>query len=273
MTRRPASMPRRPAARVLVVSALSVATLLAAAACSGNGPDRPRSAPRSPASPTPRAAEHPPATRTTPAAPPVLTEAQARAALVTEADLGEPWVPTRGTATWRDGLLKATTGDADCRRLLDALYADDIFGAPGGPRAVVALDDVDTDAQLRHQVTSSRTSDLDRTLDWLKTLPEKCGRFTATTARGEEAEVGVTEVPLTEAGDARRGLRVTLTDADADGEPTVLTLEVAAVRVGDDAISVTNGGLGDVHSDITRAVAELGAERLTEVRRQGHALV
>ncbi|MDG9718497.1 hypothetical protein [Streptomyces sp. DH24] len=266
-------MSRSPAARVLVASVLSAATLLTAAACSAGGTDRARSAPRSPASPVSPAAEQPPAAPATPAAPPVLTEEQARAALVTETDLGGPWVPTRGAATWRDGLLKATTGDADCRRLLDALYTDDLFGVPGGPRAVVALDDMDTDAQLRHQVTSHRAADLDRTLDWLKTLPEKCGSFTATPERGGAAEVVVTQVPLPEAGDARQGLRVTLTGTDADGEPAVLTLEVAAVRVGEDAISLTNGGLGEVVSDITRAVAELGARRLTDIRRQGRALV
>jgi hypothetical protein len=242
-------MTRSPAARVLA-SALSAATLLAAAACSADGPDRPGAA-RSPA----------------------LTEAQARSALVTEADLGGPWVPTRGAATWRDGLLKATTGDADCRRLLDALYADDLFGAAGGPRAVVALDDVDTDAQLRYQVTAHRAADLGRTLDWLKTLPDKCGRFTAESERGGAAEARVTDVPLPEAGDARQGLRLTLTGTGADGRPAVLTLEVAAVRVGEDAISLTNGGLGDVASDITRAVADLGAQRLAEVRKQGRAQV
>ena len=31
----------------------------------------------------------------------------AQAALVTDADLGEPWTPTQGVATWHDGVLKA----------------------------------------------------------------------------------------------------------------------------------------------------------------------
>ncbi|MEV6962993.1 hypothetical protein AB0M97_28295 [Streptomyces sp. NPDC051207] len=281
-------MNRSPAARVLVAWALSAATLLTAVACSAVGTDRLRSGPRpsaSPASPTSPArpsssaspaspaAEQTPVAPTKPAAPPGLTGAQARAALVTDTDLGGPWVPTRGVATWRDGLLKATTRDADCRRLLDALYADDLLGAPGGPRAVAALDDMDTDAQLRYQVTSHRVPDLDRTLDWLRALPERCGHFAATSERGGTAEVRVTEVPLPEAGDARQGLRVTLTGTDADGRPAVLTLEAAAVRVGEDAVSVTYGGLGDVYSEITRAVADLGAQRLTEVRKRGRALV
>ncbi|MEU5366284.1 hypothetical protein ABZ354_22890 [Streptomyces sp. NPDC005925] len=268
-------MSRSPAVRVLTGPVLATAVLLGVAGCGIAGGGRAASgSSRAPVvSSAPPDAERPPVARATPAMPPVLTEGQARAALVTRDDLGGPWVPTRGAATWRDALLKATTGDADCRRLLDVLYADDLFGAPGGPRAVVALDDVDTDAQLRHQVTAYRAAELDRTLHWMRTLPKRCGRFAASTAVGERAEIRVTDEALPEAGDARQGLRVTLTGTDTDGGAAVLTLEVAAVRVGEDAISVTNGGLGEVVPDITRAVAELGAQRLAEVRAQGRAQV
>jgi len=57
-----------------------------------------------------------------PSAPPAsagLTKAQAQAALITERDLGAPWTPTRGAATWRDGMLKATASPADVRQLMD----------------------------------------------------------------------------------------------------------------------------------------------------------
>ncbi|HET9383354.1 MAG TPA: hypothetical protein VFP69_21325 [Streptomyces sp.] len=290
MTRFPAAAPGAGSAAV-PVGVLATAVLLGMAWYAGGGSGQAGPEHGTALSSASGAAGRPPAGRATPGAPPMLGERQARSALVTQDDLGGPWLPTRGAATWRDGLLKATTGDVDCHRLLDALYTDDLFGVPGGPRATVALDDVDTGAQLRHQVVSYRAAELDRTLDWMRTLPDRCGLFTATAsataveaaavsdaedagpARGRSAEVRVTEVPLPAAGDARQGLRVTVTGTDADGRTTVLTLEVAAVRVGDDAVGVTNGGLDGVVADTTRAVTELAAHRLTEARKQGRAQV
>ncbi|MFE0414924.1 hypothetical protein [Streptomyces tendae] len=222
--------------------------------------------------------------------PPVLTRGQARAALVRADDLGEAWEPTRGAATWRDELLKATAGRSDCRRLLDVLYTEDLFGtgAATAPRATAALDDVDGGAQLHYRVTSYRAADLDRTLAWLGTLPDTCGRFAARDAHGTTRDVRVAGLPLPEAGDARRGLRVTVggaapddgadtrADAEADEAGTgggSLTVDLVAVRVGDDAISLTNGTLGAPADDATRTAVEVGTDRLTEARRQGRAQV
>jgi hypothetical protein len=205
-----------------------------------------------------------------------------RAALITAADLGEAWEPTRGAATWRDDLLKATAGRSDCRRLLDVLYTEDLFGADAAtaPRATAALDDADGGAQLHYRVTSYRAADLDRTLAWLGTLPDTCGRFEArATARGTVRDVRVAALPLPDAGDAGRGLRVTVADAapddrsDGNVRDGILTVDLVAVRVGDDAISLTNGTLGEPADDATRTSVEVGTGRLTEARRQGRAQV
>ncbi|PPS68727.1 hypothetical protein BZZ08_07383 [Streptomyces sp. MH60] len=99
----------------------------------------------------------------------------------------------------------------------------------------------------------------------------------------------MTELPLPDAGDARRGLRVTVgdtapddgtddrtddgTDPAADTRGGVLTVDLVAVRVGDDAISLTNGTLGEPADDATRTSVEIGTGRLTEARRQGRAQV
>ncbi len=208
------------------------------------------------------------------ASAPALTEAQAQAALITEADLGEPWSATQGAATWRDGMLKASTERADCRRLLDTLYTEEFFGPDARTRAVTGLDDDWDGAQIRYQVVAHPPKEAGRTLDWLRSLPKKCGEFTAVTATGarEYAEVTETELPE-KAGDARQGLRVTLTAPTDDGDATTLTLDLAAVRVGDDAIVLTNGGLGDVPAEATWAATEIGARRLAEVRKQGRAQV
>ncbi|MBV2356010.1 hypothetical protein KUM39_16785 [Streptomyces sp. J2-1] len=200
-----------------------------------------------------------------------LTDAQARAALVTESDLGAPWTATRGAATWRDGLLKARTDTAECQRLLDAVYADELLGGPA--RVAVGLDDADTDAQLRYQIGARRPADVDGALEWLRTMPARCARFTATTETGYMEDVQVGEAPLPEVGDTRQGLRLTFATMTEAGEPVVLTMDVAAVRVGEDAFALTNAGLGDVPNDATQAAVQIGALRLADVRRQGRAQV
>ncbi|MFJ5260771.1 hypothetical protein ACIQAC_09955 [Streptomyces sp. NPDC088387] len=253
--------------RALVTCALAASTLLTVAACSTTDPVAAQP-PAPPATPAPRSV--PKAAPSTPATTPALTEAQAQAALITEADLGEPWMPTQGAATWRDGFLKATTSAPDCRRLLDALYADDLLGAPA--RAAIGLDDGYDDAQLRYQVSAGRPADVDRVVAWMKTLPAACPSFKASGPRGEPRTVEVYDAPLPEVGDVRQGLRIAVT-REVNGEPVTLTLDVAAVRVGEDAFTLTNGGLGEVYTEITQAAVELGAERLADVRKQGRVQI
>ncbi|MEU0073910.1 hypothetical protein ABZ027_30830 [Streptomyces sp. NPDC006332] len=252
-------------ARSLAASALALGALLGTASCD--------------ALTTPPTAEKPDYAATTaaptasPGGTPALTQAQAQAALVTAADLGEQWAPTQGVATWHDGLLKATVQRPDCRRLLDTLYAEDLFGANTRARAVTGLDDVWNGSQLRYQVVTQSPADVDRTVAWLKTLPAKCAEFTVTTAHGAVQNVQVTDAGLPGVGNARQGLRITLSGATLNDEPVLLTLDVAVVRVGDDAIGLTHGGLGDVSPDVTQAAVQLGAQRLAEVRKTGRAQI
>ncbi|MEU1849439.1 hypothetical protein ABZ499_09200 [Streptomyces sp. NPDC019990] len=262
-------MPHPPAtSRVLVASVLSVSALLSTASCSLQDEPRPRwfSAPATGTGASP-AGERPPGSGAG------LTQAQAQAALVTEADLGEPWVPTRGAKTWRDGLLKARAEDRECQRLLDSLYTEELFGAPAGPGAMTALDAAGTDAQLRYQVAAHPAADVDRTLAWLRSLPHRCGQFTATTTRGYVQGVQVGDVPLPAVGDARQALRVTMAGETEKGELTYLTVDVAAVRVGAEAITVTHAGLDEVFAEVTQQAVRLGAERLTEISKQGRAQI
>ncbi|MFH9005550.1 hypothetical protein ACH4E5_20260 [Streptomyces afghaniensis] len=259
---------RGPGARALLASTLSVTTLLATAACSVRDEPRPRWF-----SASPSATGASPVGERSAGSGAGLTEAQAQASLITGADLGEPWGPTRGASTWRDGLLKATTRDRDCQRLLDALYTEEFFGVPAGPRATAAFDAADTDAQLRYQVAAHPPADVDRTLAWLKSLPGKCGEFTATTTRGGVQAVQVSDMPLPPVGDARQALRVTLAGETEEGELTYLTMDLAAVRVGEEAITLTHAGLDEVHEEVTQQTAELGAQRLTEITKQGRAQI
>ncbi|MFI8218393.1 hypothetical protein [Streptomyces sp. NPDC085932] len=255
-------------ARALLVPVLALTALVGTAGCALQDEPRPKwfsaSATASPASP---AAEQP-------AGPgDGLTEAQAQAALLTEADLGEPWGPTRGARTWRDGLLKATAEDPECGRLLDVLYTEELFGAPEGPGATAAFDAADTDAQLRYRVAAHPPAVVDRTLDWLRELPRRCGEFTASTTRGGVQGVQVGDLPLPPAGDARQALRITLAGETEEGELTYLTMDIAGVRVGAEAIVVTHGGLDEVDPEVTRETVRLGAERLAELARRGRAQI
>ncbi|AOR37217.1 hypothetical protein BFF78_20725 [Streptomyces fodineus] len=201
-----------------------------------------------------------------------LTDEQAQAALINEHDLGAPWTATRGAATWQDGLLKATTTAGDCQPLLDALYTEELLGGPA--RVAVGIDDADKNAQMRYQIAARRPADVDKALGWLGTMPARCARFTATTGTGIQEDVQVTAAPLPQVGDARQGLRVSLAATAKDGTQALLRVEVAAVRVGQDAFALTNACLGGVPpNDATQAAVQIGALRLADIRKQGRAQV
>jgi hypothetical protein len=134
--------------------------------------------------------------------------------------------------------------------------------------ASTGLDDTWNDAQLHHQVVADRSADVDKTLASLKSLPKKCGKFTAATTTGAVQNAEVTEAELPKIGDVRQTLGLTLNSGSPDGEPTTFTLDVAVVRVSDDVLVFTNGGLGDAYTQVTQGVAELGAKRLADVRKQ-----
>ncbi|MFF3916690.1 hypothetical protein ACFYZB_25005 [Streptomyces sp. NPDC001852] len=247
---------------------LTVAGLLAMGGCAALGLRQPDTA----TPPLPTIDKPSPTSKASPRADgSTLTDEQAQAALLNENDLGAPWTATGGAATWRDQLLKATTSAGACQRLLDALYTDELLGGPA--RVAVGLDDADNGAQLRYQIAARRPADVNAALAWLKTMPADCARFTATTQTDITEDVQVGDAPLPQVGDARQGLRVTVAATDRDGRHALLTLDVAAVRVGPDAFALTNGGLGDVPNDATQAAVQIGALRLADIRRQGRAQV
>lgn len=203
-----------------------------------------------------------------------LTEAQARAALITNADLPSQWTQTAGAATWRDALLKSKVdaagfgtdkgAAADCQKLLDGLYAENLLGTPKGVTAVSGFDDSNNDAQMHYQVAEFGRAELDTKLAWLNTLPQKCAEFGATDARGGAQTVQLITTQLPDAGDARLGLRLTM-NGQLEGSPSLLTLDFAAVRVGGSALSLTNGGLDGAETDSTVQAVQQGTPRLQQV--------
>ncbi|GHG84937.1 hypothetical protein [Streptomyces lanatus] len=255
-------MTRRPSRPVRVLcSALAAGALLTTAACSdGDGED---------------VSQAGAVARQTPTASPTatLTEAGAQTALITAADIEDDWTQVKGSevANWHDTLIIGTvdaddfltgkTDAADCQRLMDGLYTDQLLGKPSGASALRGFQQ--DESRLLYQVAAYERTDPEESLAWLKTLPQECDQFTMTNA-GQQSTVQVIETSLPDVGDDRAGLRITV-QGQAHGEPTTLTEDVAAVRVGTDAITVTAGGLeGDEHDSVEQAV-KLGTQRLQDV--------
>jgi hypothetical protein len=271
MTPRP-SLPVR-----VLASASAVTALLTTAACSDDGDSGGSGASDVAASPVAeeaRAASPPAAKTPTASAPDRLTEAGARSALITDADIEDAWNQVKDAATWRDSLLvgkvdvadflTAKANAADCQKLLDSLYDEDLLGKPSGASALTGFEM--GDSRLLYQVAAYDRAGLDTSLAWLKSLPVKCDDFTATDSKGgNKRTVQVIKTSLPDVGDARQGLRVTV-QGTANGEATTLTLDVAAVRVGSDAITVTAGGLDGDEQDSTEQAVKQGTQRLEDVQ-------
>ncbi|WP_307167777.1 hypothetical protein [Streptomyces rishiriensis] len=252
----------------MLAVALTVGTLLATAACSDDGDGSASSDPSTTA--TPSAGR-----RTATASPTItpLTSAGAQTALITAGDLEDNWTQVKTAAGWRNRLLIGTvdaaqfltgkTQAADCQRLLDGLYDEDLLGAPPGPSALTGF--TEGDSRLLYQVAAYRSTALDQSFDWLKTLPTACDQFNAVGSDGSTRTVQVVEASLPEVGDTRQGLTVTVA-GPSGGTPVTLTMDVAVVRVGDDAITVTNGGSDGADHDSTEDAVSHGTTRLKDVR-------
>ncbi|GGU28565.1 hypothetical protein [Streptomyces coeruleorubidus] len=261
-------MTRRPYRLVRVLSsALAAGTLLATAACSDDdgGTDGSRVSGVT--------ASQAAGQRQTPSPTTTLTTDRARTALITEADIEDDWTQVQDTEAenWHDSLLigrvdvsdflTAKAQAADCRRLLDSLFDDDLLGRPSGASELRGFEQ--GDSRLLYQVASYQRTDPQDSLNWMANLPEKCDQFTVTDG-GEQRTVQVVETSLPGVGDAREGLRVTVRGTTG-GTPATLTLDLAAVRVGDDAITVAAGGLDGDEDDSVEQAVRLGTQRLKDV--------
>lgn len=260
-------MTRRPSRLVRVLSsALAAGTLLSTAACSDDGGTDGSRVSGITAS---QVADE----RQTPSPTATLSTNGARTALITEADIEDDWTQVKDTQAenWHDSLLIGTVDvsdfltakaqASDCQRLLDSLFDDDLLGRPSGASELRGFEE--GDSRLLYQVASYDGTDPQDSLNWMATLPEKCDQFTVTDGK-EQRTVQVIEIPLPEVGDARQGLRVTV-QGSAGGDDATLTLDVAAVRVGDDAITVTAGGLDGDENDSVKQAVQQGTQRLKDV--------
>ncbi|MEW2074392.1 hypothetical protein ACFZAG_29715 [Streptomyces sp. NPDC012403] len=200
-----------------------------------------------------------------------LGETGARNALITEADIEDNWTQVDDPRGWRDSLLigqvdvaaflEGKSDASKCQRLIDSLYDETLLGRPSGASALNGFQE--GDSRLLYQVAAYQKADLDESMKWLRSLPDTCDQFTLTGGDTGERTVQVTEMSLPEEGDARQGLTVTVKGTSGN-EPVTLTLDVAAVQIGANAITVTNGGTGGADHDTTSAAVEQGTQRLRE---------
>ncbi|MFG3082184.1 hypothetical protein [Streptomyces parvulus] len=269
-------MSRRPSRPVrLAACALAAGALLTTAACSdgsgGSVAARDAAERAGTASPAGRAPAAQP-TGSPSTGPAALTESGAKAALLTEGDLEGDWNQVQDADKWRDQLLvgevdvsdflTAKTDASDCQELLDGLYGEKLLGEPSGPSAVTGFEQ--GDSRLLDQVADYDRAGLDDRLEWMASLPQKCDQFTATDSGGEKRTVQVTEASVPDVGDAREGLRVTV-QGTSDGSPATLSLDVAVVRVGTSALTVTGGGLDGDQGDAVEQGVRQGTDRLKTV--------
>ncbi|UNR60621.1 hypothetical protein IPZ55_07940 [Streptomyces sp. A10(2020)] len=250
----------------LLAACVAAGTLLATAACSG---DQGAPAARETAAPARQAQNSP-----SPSPSATLTEKSAREALITEADIEEQWQKSQAPPhSWRDSLLlgevdaaQFVTGRSDakeCQRLVDALYDDTLLGETSGPSALAGFQQ--GEQRLLYQVGAYDSTDLEKSMKWLASLPETCDTFTVTGEGGGRRSVEVVEASLPKVGEARQGLSVRV-KGDSDGQPVTLNLDIAAVRMGTDAFTVTNGGLDGADAPTTKNAVQQGAHRLQEVQ-------
>jgi hypothetical protein len=273
-------MSRRPSHPVrLLASALAAGALLTTAACSDDGGGSGTAAEEaaraaSPAVERDAVREAPTGSPTASPSPSTsaLTASGAKAALITEADVEDDWNQVPNADKWHDSMLigkvdvsdflSAKADAAECQQLLDRLYSGDLLGTPSGASAVTGFEQ--GDSRLLEQVAAYQRSQLDTSLKWMASLPATCDQFTATGDSGDKRTVQVTEASVPKVGDARAGVHVTV-QGTAGGKPATLTLDVAAVRVGINAVAVTGGGLSGGESDSVQQATQQGTERLQTV--------
>ncbi|MBT3149421.1 hypothetical protein HTV45_00590 [Streptomyces sp. CHD11] len=254
----------------VLAAVLAVGTLLATAACSGTDTGAPSGSGTASA-----VAERGVAARTTSPSPSPssdLTGSGARDALITSEDIEGDWTQVGNPQEWRDSLLVGSVDVAafldgrsdasECRRLVDALYDETLLGRPAGASALTGFQE--GDSRLLYQVAAYDKPDLDDSMEWLRSLPDTCDQFTLTGGAGGDRTVQVIGLKLPESGDFRQGLTVTV-KGESNGNPVTLTLDVAAVQLGADAITVTNGGLDGAGHDTTSTAVEQGTKRLEDV--------
>ncbi|MGC0379500.1 hypothetical protein [Streptomyces sp. SAI-229] len=264
----------------VLAAVLATGTLLTTAACSDA--DNSASAGSKTAAAAVAQTESPTSTTTSPTASPTssptsspgatLSETGARNALITSADLEGDWTQADKPQTWRDSLLVGEVDVAaflsgksdapDCQRLIDSLYDENLLGTPSGASALNGFEQ--GDSRLLYQVAAYEKADLDEAMKSLRSLPDTCDQFTVTSGDSGDRTVQVVEMSLPEEGDARQGMTVTV-KGDSGGQPVTLTLDVAVVQIGANAITVTNGGLDGADHDATTAAVEQGTPRLQAV--------
>jgi hypothetical protein len=194
---------------------------------------------------------------------PALSQAQARTALIKASDLPAPWAPTGGAGSGNP-LFDGRTGKAECQKLLNALRDNDIVGRTAKAKADARFENTLNNSLLSYRVGSYELKAAEDGMALVRGLPQVCNGFTATIVGGTKATVQVVGGSPAQAGEDTAGLTVTM-ETTVKGVSATVTTEMAAVRIGPNVISISNGGLEGIDSSATARAVEHGAQRLKDV--------
>ncbi|MCF3106026.1 hypothetical protein IPZ58_31300 [Streptomyces roseoverticillatus] len=239
------------------LAALAAASLLTLSACGDGDKDGKPSAPQS-SSGTASAA---PDRGKEAAGPAPLTAAQAKAALLTPADLPSGWEADKSIPAYDVGPTAMQFGKADnaaCQPLLDAFV-----GADNGPKAQAhAMTDLKQGGEAGTMMSQGVTSY--RQAEAVKVMRQKmdvgaCGKFTAKAVDGSEDEAAGSELAVPALGDEARGVRVVFA---ATGEGVSIQHDIAAVRVGGTVVTVAQASFTTADSAAFEAALRKAVEKV-----------
>ncbi|MFH8785198.1 hypothetical protein [Streptomyces roseoverticillatus] len=237
------------------LAALAAASLLALSACGDGDKDGKPAAGRS------GSGSAAPDRGKEAAGPAPLTAAQAKAALLTPADLSSGWEVDKSIPAYDVGPTAMQLGKADkaaCQPLLDAFV-----GADNGPKAQAhAMTDLKQGGEAGTMMSLGVTSY--RQADAVKVMQEKtdvgaCGKFTAKAVDGSVDEAAGSELTVPALGDEARGVRVVFAATD---EGVSIQHDIAAVRVGGTVVTVAQASFTTAGSDAFEAALRKAVEKV-----------
>ncbi|MEU3753339.1 hypothetical protein AB0H17_11330 [Streptomyces olivoreticuli] len=200
------------------------------------------------------------------AATPAVTRAQADSALITETDLEGNWTRTSNAHGPGDELFRGKANTPQCQRFLDDLASGNLLGEKPQDQADRRFTG-GSNAYLHYRVAGYAPGDAEKGIARLKTLPQACDQFDVAYSGGVKGSGQVVTSKLPGVGEGDVGLQLTL-KTTLKGLPATLTLDTAAVRVGPNALTLTNGGLGGAVHPVTEQAVKQGTQQLKDVLKK-----
>ncbi|GGX71010.1 hypothetical protein [Streptomyces hiroshimensis] len=196
-----------------------------------------------------------------------LTAEQAKAALLTPADLPSGWEVNKDIPAYdvgATGMQFGKAGKAACQPLLDVFV-----GADNGPKAQAhAMTDLkqagETGIQMTQGVTSYQEAEAVKVMQ-RKTDLAACGKFTVKGADGSTDEAAGSELTVPALGDEARGVRVVFA---ATEQGVSIQHDIAAVRVGGTVVTVSQASFTTADTAAFETSLRKAVEKVQQAQRK-----